>query len=522
MFRKIKFMIDRLILRIQNPGKRKCFFIMVSESEKKLSVLEKQYMQAKKYLGISIEDFYVSKCHLMSTIKFLNFITEPTKDEQLDIASNTVSMQMGISKEEAIKIIQHICTRHDVNIKLVMSRCYYKLNDSEIEVALKNVPIRINSVEKFLNEEPDINNKQEAETILKSYAEKFDIKKSEVYKRGYFHRTEEEIWADIAARERKEYRKLKKEAEKYSVTPVEYLYFEKREILKHGEIPGKYREFGYGLMPAGAWETFAHLSDRWYLQSKYNTDKDEVETLLDKGLFAKKFRNYLGRQIWINDENASFDEFREFVESSKHNKLFIKPRRESRGNGIETVKINEWKIEDLFEKVMNKGPAVTEHLIVQHPEMGCFGGGCVNSIRVVTVFRNGECNFLYAVIRIGKGDTIDNFSKGGILARVDCDTGVICTPGYTKYGEELMNDPQSGHPLKNSIIPFWQETRKMICNAAAELEHVGFVGWDVSISEEGPILIEGNDNPQINLLDYIGTNKVKGYRDVILPWLDEA
>ncbi|MBO5513265.1 MAG: hypothetical protein J5961_01580, partial [Mogibacterium sp.] len=47
-------------------------------------------------------------------------------------------------------------------------------------------------------------------------------------------------------------------------------------------------------------------------------------------------------------------------------------------------------------------------------------------------------------------------------------------------------------------VPYWQEIREMIDKASRVVPTVGFVGWDVAVMEDGPVLIEGNTYPASN------------------------
>ncbi|MEE0454812.1 MAG: sugar-transfer associated ATP-grasp domain-containing protein [Sodaliphilus sp.] len=44
------------------------------------------------------------------------------------------------------------------------------------------------------------------------------------------------------------------------------------------------------------------------------------------------------------------------------------------------------------------------------------------------------------------------------------------------------------------------------CDAAEHIPQIGFIGWDVAITQNGVELIEGNHNPDYELLEYLGSN----------------
>ena len=46
-------------------------------------------------------------------------------------------------------------------------------------------------------------------------------------------------------------------------------------------------------------------------------------------------------------------------------------------------------------------------------------------------------------------------------------------------------------------IPYWNEVRELVKNVHAKLPDIRSIGWDVAITPNGPVLIEGNDNWEI-------------------------
>lgn len=49
-------------------------------------------------------------------------------------------------------------------------------------------------------------------------------------------------------------------------------------------------------------------------------------------------------------------------------------------------------------------------------------------------------------------------------------------------------------------MPHWPEVRDLALRAAAAFPWVRFVGWDIAISEGGPVLVEGNERWSTSLI----------------------
>jgi len=60
--------------------------------------------------------------------------------------------------------------------------------------------------------------------------------------------------------------------------------------------------------------------------------------------------------------------------------------------------------------------------------------------------------------------------------------------------------PDTGAPIEGRVLPFWPETVALACRAHAAFLPRVIVGWDIAITSGGPVLIEGNGAPGIDLL----------------------
>lgn len=88
----------------------------------------------------------------------------------------------------------------------------------------------------------------------------------------------------------------------------------------------------------------------------------------------------------------------------------------------------------------------------------------------------------------------DNLSSGGITCKIDAATGIIASKGCSFDITLPLYDvhPVSGLTLEGFQIPYWGEVRSMCLKAAAKYNDNRCIGWDVAITNNGPLLIEGN------------------------------
>jgi hypothetical protein len=137
-----------------------------------------------------------------------------------------------------------------------------------------------------------------------------------------------------------------------------------------------------------------------------------------------------------------------------------------------------------------------------------------NTIRVVTMWTRGEAAPFIgcAVQRMGTSDTMptDNWSRGGICARVDVATGRMgigrVHPLKSRGARtEHATHPETGAQIDGVVIPYWDSIRETALRAATCLPTNRYVGWDVFVDDEGRAIIgEGNANTDVNLLQVHG------------------
>ena len=90
---------------------------------------------------------------------------------------------------------------------------------------------------------------------------------------------------------------------------------------------------------------------------------------------------------------------------------------------------------------------------------------------------------------------MDNFNAGGMVAPIDIKTGKIIYPAVNKKNLVFDIHPETNTPIQGFQIPEWELVKSLVLEAAKVVPQVGLVGWDVAISDHGPLLIEGNEFP---------------------------
>lgn len=234
---------------------------------------------------------------------------------------------------------------------------------------------------------------------------------------------------------------------------------------------------------------FKKIQDRCNKWSDFNL-------LRDKSRFNEIFQDLLGRKS-LNFEKATKQQFIDFCSSLQE--IFIKESTSLQGKGINTYIVKNTDIPMLYEDLKKTGlNYLIEEEIVQHHELAEFHPSSVNTLRVTSVFDNSSNKVTIATACFRMGDKysqVDNFSSGGIIANIDVKTGIIRTVGFNEDNEEFMRHPISHKQIIGYQIPYWEECKNFVCEAAKRLPTVRYVGWDIVLLEGGKFLIiEGNND----------------------------
>lgn len=159
---------------------------------------------------------------------------------------------------------------------------------------------------------------------------------------------------------------------------------------------------------------------------------------------------------------------------------------------------------------------LVQEVIKQHQDIDKLNPYCVNTIRIITVRgKSGSINVLAASIRIGarKDSFVDNRAAGGMAVGIRND-GTLMKYGFqhAEFGGRNEKHPVTGVVFDGYQLPHWPEVIDLVTRAHRCIIGLQSIGWDVAITPNGPVLIEGNDNWEIaNPQDAIGGLKKRWY-----------
>ena len=258
-----------------------------------------------------------------------------------------------------------------------------------------------------------------------------------------------------------------------------------------------YVMFGFYNMTDAQRDTYlTRTRNKRIIDLMNNSDySDEFD---DKLRFNERFAPYLGRET-LNGETCTVEELADFV--AGQDAIFAKINHGDSGRGVEKLWSRDFPdVAALWDYLREKHLVVLEHVIRQHPDMARLHPQSVNTMRILTDLVDGEVHIAYVVVKMGRGGgECDNSGRGGILCRVDKETGKICSVATDDYFNIYERHPDTGVEFMGYQLPCFPEALALAEKAAHEIPQIGHVGWDMAITPDGPAIIEGNDFPGTDL-----------------------
>ncbi|HTN08908.1 sugar-transfer associated ATP-grasp domain-containing protein [Agriterribacter sp.] len=200
-------------------------------------------------------------------------------------------------------------------------------------------------------------------------------------------------------------------------------------------------------------------------------------------------------------------------------KIVLKYSRGQAGKEVEICETASLSRDRLIEKMERNNFNLLEAYVLQNDALMRLSPSALNTVRLITQLYKGEVIIIAGRLRISINAKVDNVSAGNVIVPVDKASGRVTGPGI--YADITKPDeythPVTGVHLIGFEIPFWSECVRLVTQAALRIPENCSIGWDVAVTNEGPLLIEGNHN--WHYLSLQMPDK-KGYKKEMLKYMD--
>ena len=215
----------------------------------------------------------------------------------------------------------------------------------------------------------------------------------------------------------------------------------------------------------------------------------------------------------VNTNNiiaGNINEVYTILNSNGIKECVIKTTESSHGEGVNVIKEMRYINNDIMLKrfdgkerllsdIIQKEPLIFESLVKQTKQFHSFNSSSVNTVRIMTgLKKDGSVKIFGALLKVGRtGSCVDNVGDGGnVSAKVDLETGTISNvtnfQGWRNW-KKTERHPDSEELLEGIQIKNWEFICCKIKEYQKNIPFLKTIGWDVAITDDGPLIIEMND-----------------------------
>ena len=177
-----------------------------------------------------------------------------------------------------------------------------------------------------------------------------------------------------------------------------------------------------------------------------------------------------------------------------------------------------------LSSILGKDALIFESTVSQTKQFAAFNESSVNTVRfMTTLWPDGTARVIATWFKVGRaGRCVDNAGSGGnVDAAVDLETGEIYNAvqfdGWRK-AKAIDRHPDSGSLLNGVVIEHWDAIKAEVIKFQQAFPYCKAAGWDIAITDSGPVIIEVNDFWDRTGQLFIKKGWRKEIRDCFLAW----
>ena len=289
-----------------------------------------------------------------------------------------------------------------------------------------------------------------------------------------------------------------------------------------GLLMAEYRDFEFEKQSPAFRDSFLGLNEQRYYLDYLNPKKYYIlarnkylahRVLESVGIRMPELYCYYDPEgLYLQCEGVAGDlaAVHRIIRSKGVSSFVVKSPERSHGDSVFVVSHWEDLPDDLLfhlsdgvakrlSDILGEYPLVFEEKVVQTAQMAVLNPSSVNTVRCMTaLYPDGEAKLFAAFFKVGRaGKVVDNAGKGG-----NVDTCVDVESGEIKYAiqfdgchsvKDIDVHPDSGARLNGMVIEGWSSLKEQVCGFQKAFPFIKVAGWDIAVTDNGPVVIEVND-----------------------------
>lgn len=289
--------------------------------------------------------------------------------------------------------------------------------------------------------------------------------------------------------------------------------------LRHGFAADRVYLYGRKGVLSGA-----YLSDLQRQFSRFINPKPVRELLEDKLLFAALVGHYVAvptNYLYASNQRSIVlcDEWATIVSRQNPDEPYPLVLKRARGGGGTHFRLLELRQGGVHWGREEMNLAQFYRRFAQHDEfLLCeFIKQCdfcreiyphtTNTLRLICMRDlEGEPFVARAILRLGSQSSsgVDNFGQGGLAVDVNLETGMLGVAvehdaSAPRAPKRYSQHPDTGTQIYGELLPNWDTAKGAALNLMRQFPFINYVGWDVILTDTGPVFLEGNNYTGVRL-----------------------
>ena len=210
--------------------------------------------------------------------------------------------------------------------------------------------------------------------------------------------------------------------------------------------------------------------------------------------------------------------FASLLRQSRHYPLFFKPNGSYQSLGAAAAKRFDSKSDKLLmaddscievssfvgsvERYAENG-YLAQSRLAPHPSLKPICGDNLSTVRALVMLTSDGPRLLKAAWKLPSQQNIaDNYWRpGNMMAAINPETGKVTrlVSGFGVGLEEYTIEPATSRPVANLQVPDWSQVKELSLAATSALGHLRLIGWDIGVTDKGPVIVEANETPDFGL-----------------------
>ncbi len=294
------------------------------------------------------------------------------------------------------------------------------------------------------------------------------------------------------------FRNIKRDVRQCNLNSLSILY---NALIKYPLLGFEPIQFFEYKLYKNSYKEYMTINDTLIKIGEKNKQDPFKPYLLDNKF---SFKKHIYEKIRVPKLIAYFNHHNKKIEhynNPSNNKVVIKNVLGEGGGGVRIVPADNFI--DFFKK--SRKSKIAEEFIEQHNFLNEIFNGSVNTIRCITAQNNDGIFLLNTTLKVGVKKTKgrDNVHFGGFCVGIDMESGElgIGRPFYHVGNVEYKRHPETKYKFYGKKLPYYDELKKIAIEAHKCFPMYTIIGWDIAISETGPVVIEGNRLPDLKLCE---------------------